>query len=114
MARGSISKRNNGYVYRIDLGVDPTTGKRRQISRQGFKNKKGVERVLAEHLEQLRSGTHVDQSKMTTAVVGRPSWHARFAGRSGSVSILRHWLGSIDRFDDSDFPTSAARPHQIR
>jgi integrase len=54
-------------VYRIDLGVDPTTGKRRQISRQGFKNKKTVERALAEHLEQIRSGTHVDQSKMTTA-----------------------------------------------
>jgi len=67
MARGSINKRNNGYVYRIDLGVDPATGKRRQISRQGFKNKKAVERALAEHLEQLRSGTHVDQSKMTTA-----------------------------------------------
>ena len=67
MARGSIDKRNNGYVYRIDLGVDPTTGKRRQISRQGFKNKKSVERALAEHLEQIRSGTHVDQSKMTTA-----------------------------------------------
>lgn len=67
MARGSVSKRNNGYVYRIDLGVDPTTGKRRQISRQGFKNKKAVERALAEHLEQIRSGTHVDQSKMTTA-----------------------------------------------
>lgn len=67
MARGSINKRNNSYVYRIDLGVDPATGKRRQISRQGFKNKKAVERALAEHLEQLRSGTHVDQSKMTTA-----------------------------------------------
>ena len=67
MARGSVTKRNNGYAYRIDRDADPVSGKCRQSSRQGFKNKKEAERALEEHLGRVRSGTHVDKSKLTTA-----------------------------------------------
>ena len=62
-----MQKRNGGYSYRIDLGPDPATGKRRQASRQGFRNKKQAERALEEHLARIRSGADVETSRITTA-----------------------------------------------
>jgi hypothetical protein len=35
MARGSVTRRSDGWCIRLDVGVDPETGKRRQVSRQG-------------------------------------------------------------------------------
>lgn len=67
MARGSVRKKDNSYGYRIELGADPVTGTRRQIAKQGFKNKKTAERALEEHLAQVNAGIHVEKSKMTTA-----------------------------------------------
>ena len=39
MARGSVRKHDCGWGYRIDLGPDPATGKRRQASRQGLRRR---------------------------------------------------------------------------
>lgn len=59
MARGRIYKRQGGYAYRVDLGPDPATGKRRQAQRQGFRTKREAETALDEQLASIRAGTVV-------------------------------------------------------
>ncbi len=46
MARGSVTRRSDGWCIRLDVGVDPETGKRRQVSRQGFRTKREAQAVL--------------------------------------------------------------------
>ncbi len=41
-----MTRRNGGWCIRIDASVDPDTGKRRQVSRQGFRTKREAEAVL--------------------------------------------------------------------
>ena len=43
MARGPIFKRHCRYALRVDAGLDPTTGKRKQVLRQGFRTKREAE-----------------------------------------------------------------------
>ena len=35
--KGSVIKRNNYWQYRVDIGEDPVTGKRKQKAKSGFK-----------------------------------------------------------------------------
>lgn len=65
MARGSVFRRNGGYGARVDLGPDPSTGKRRQLSRQGFRTKREAEAALDELLSSVRAGDLVNQSTST-------------------------------------------------
>jgi integrase len=46
MARGSVSRRSGGWCFRLDAGLDSVTGRRRQISRQGFTTKRDAVRAL--------------------------------------------------------------------
>jgi hypothetical protein len=39
-------RRSDGWCIRLDVGVDPETGKRRQVSRQGFRTKREAQAVL--------------------------------------------------------------------
>lgn len=48
MARGSVRKLDGAWGFRIDLGPDPATGKRRQISKQGFRTKREAEKALGD------------------------------------------------------------------
>jgi integrase len=66
--RGHIVKRyKNSYTVVLNLGIDPTTGKRKQqwISVKG--TKKEAEKRLAELLHQLDTGTFMKPSKTTLA-----------------------------------------------
>lgn len=58
-----IRKRGKTYSYIIDIGKDPVTGKRKQISRGGFLKKKDAE-IAARKIEQsLDEGSFVELSK---------------------------------------------------
>ena len=64
--RGHIIKRyKNSYTVVLNLGVDPTTGKRKQqwVSVKG--TKKDAEKRLSELLSQLDNGTFMKPSKTT-------------------------------------------------
>lgn len=41
-----MTRRSDGWCIRLDVGVDPETGKRRQVSRQGFRTKREAQAVL--------------------------------------------------------------------
>ncbi len=70
MARGSIQafKTEDGTRYEIivDLGPDPTTGKRRQ-RRKRFKAKKEAQAALNAWMAEIDEGTAVDKSRQTVA-----------------------------------------------
>jgi integrase len=59
MARGSVTKRNGSWGFRVDAGFNPETGSRRQIRRQGFQTKRQAEAALAEVQKTVNDGTVV-------------------------------------------------------
>ena len=66
--RGHIIKRyKNSYTIVLNLGVDPSTGKRKQqwVSVKG--PKKEAEKRLAELLHQIDTGTFMKPGKTTLA-----------------------------------------------
>lgn len=56
MARGSVRKLDGGWGFRIGLGPDPSTGRRRQVSKQGFRTKKEAENALRDVTSPMRDG----------------------------------------------------------
>jgi integrase len=64
--RGRIIKRGSGYTIVLQLGLDTTSGKRRQrwIAVDG--NKHDAERIMAELLHEQATGTLVESTKTTT------------------------------------------------
>jgi hypothetical protein len=59
MARGSIRKRGQTWTVTVDVGRDPTTRRRRQVSRGGFKTKKEAAQWLTSTLGQVDQGGFV-------------------------------------------------------
>lgn len=45
---GSVKRRSGGWAFRIDVGTDPATGRRCQVSKQGFATKRAAEQAMAE------------------------------------------------------------------
>jgi integrase len=65
MARGSIRKRGPTWTVTVDVGRDPTTRKRRQVSRGGFKTKEAA-RWLTQTLGQVDQGAFVAPTRELT------------------------------------------------
>jgi hypothetical protein len=66
MARGSIRKRGPTWTVVVDVGRDPTTRKRRQTSRGGFKTRKDAARWLTQTLGQVDQGGYVTPTRELT------------------------------------------------
>ncbi|MEX2625923.1 MAG: site-specific integrase [Ilumatobacteraceae bacterium] len=66
MARGSVFRKDNGWAFRVDAGVNPESGRRRQMLRQGFTTKKDAEAALAELSAASQRGAAV--ARTTTRV----------------------------------------------
>lgn len=64
MARGSVFKRHGGWGFKVEAGLDPETGKRRQIKRQGFRTKREAETALSEVQKTVFDGTVVANSNI--------------------------------------------------
>lgn len=62
--KGSIKKRGKTYSYRVDIGKDPVTGKRKQRSKGGFRTKKEAEKALALFLGELEQGMYKEDITM--------------------------------------------------
>ena len=65
MARGSVRRADSAWGYRVDAGLDPATGKRRQILKPGFKNKRDAETALNLVLKGLEDGSTPRRSAAT-------------------------------------------------
>jgi len=66
--RGHIYKRSkDSWTIVYDMGIDPRTFKRKQVSRSIKGTKKDAERELAQALHELATGNHVESARITTA-----------------------------------------------
>ncbi len=63
---GRCAARTTRWSYRVDLGPDPATGKRRQLAKQGFRTRKEAEAALGALLNSISRGSVVDRSTTTT------------------------------------------------
>jgi hypothetical protein len=61
-ARGSVSRRSGGWCFRLDAGIAAVTGRRHQISRQGFATKRDAVAALNTALTELNATTPEDAS----------------------------------------------------
>ena len=53
------------WAFRVDIGIDPRTGKRRQKSRQGFQRKKDAEAAAHQLLLDVRKAAYVPDTPIT-------------------------------------------------
>jgi integrase len=60
-----VHRRGTTWTYVIDAGRDPSTGRRRQRTKGGFRIKRDAERAMAEMLQTLDEGTYVARDPQT-------------------------------------------------
>lgn len=63
--RGSVKKSSASWGYVVDLGNDPTTGKRRQERKRGFRTKAEAVAALDERLAEVRTGVVAVDQRLT-------------------------------------------------
>jgi integrase len=63
--RGSVLKKGDRWYVKIELDVDPATGRRRQKWHSGYKNKRDAERARVDLLSKLDRGEYVEPSHQT-------------------------------------------------
>jgi integrase len=61
----TFRKRGNKWSYRIDIGVDPFTKKRRQVQVSGFDSKEEAKAAATKHQYELDNGTHVQEKDIS-------------------------------------------------
>jgi len=63
--KGSIKKHGPSWRYRIELGPDPLSGRRRQLTKGGFPTKRGAQDACAEALSLAQRGQLVRSTRKT-------------------------------------------------
>lgn len=63
----SCRKDHGSWAFTIDAGKDPTTGRRKQIVRSGFRTQKDANEALTKELAALDSGVWTDDKGITVA-----------------------------------------------
>lgn len=63
--RGSVVKKGDRYYVKIELDVDPATGKRRQKWHSGYRTKRDAERARVDLLSKFDRGEYVEPSHQT-------------------------------------------------
>lgn len=58
--KGYFRKRGDKWSFTVDIGRDPSTGKRKQKTKTGFKTKKAAQEACAEMITELSKGNFVD------------------------------------------------------
>src|SRR5829696_3958223 len=74
--RGTVRQRKSGrWAYGLTLpGRDPATGKRRQITKGGFRTRKECQAELNKVLDQINQKTYARPARMTLATYLTERW----------------------------------------
>lgn len=59
------NKKEYTWSFTIDIGRDPETGKRKQITRRGFESKKDAENAAAQLLLEIEKGEYIQPKPIT-------------------------------------------------
>ena len=90
----SCRKAHGSWAFVIDAGINPETGKRRQISRSGFKTKDEAEQALTAELTKLDAGTWTDDRRMTLGT-WLDQWLTELEAAKKSVNTLKNYRGHV-------------------
>jgi integrase len=71
--RGGTRKRGTTWTWYLGV-LDPVTGRRRQLSKGGFRTKREAQAALNEAMAALRSGTYVESSRLTLGAFLTEQW----------------------------------------
>jgi len=71
--RGGTRKRGSTWTWYLGA-VDPATGRRRQLSKGGFRTKREAQAALNEAMAALRAGTFVEPSRLTLGAFLTEQW----------------------------------------
>ncbi len=74
-------KRNASWSFVVDQGIDPETGRRRQLRRSGFRTKRLAEDALRQTISAMVGGTFVERTDETVAQYLAGWLHALDAGK---------------------------------
>jgi integrase len=89
----SCRKQHGSWAFTIDAGTDPTTGKRKQIVRSGYRTRDEAEEEMNGLITAMNSGIWTDDKNITVA-----AW-------------LAQWLDELDQRDMSPKTTANYRTH---
>ncbi len=62
--KGYFRKRGDKWSFTVDIGRDPSSGKRKQKTRSGFKTKKSAQEACAEMITELSKGVFIESKDM--------------------------------------------------
>ena len=80
------------YRFRVDIGVDPQTGKRRQLTKT-YDGKREAEKALAKILAEVNQGTYAGPNKVTVEEYLSAWLRSATRGKSPNTdSAYRHGL----------------------
>lgn len=65
MKRGSVKRSGKGWMYVVDLGTDPATGKRRQERKRGFRTQREAADALDARMGEVRTGVVAVDQRLT-------------------------------------------------
>ena len=71
--RGGTRKRGTTWTWHLGV-VEPATGRRRQLSKGGFRTKRAAQAALNEAMAALQAGTFVEPSRMTLGAFLTEQW----------------------------------------
>jgi integrase len=87
-------KPHGSWAFTVDAGTNPATGKRRQITRSGFRTRVEAEEALTEELAKLNAGTWTDDRRMT---LGKwlDQWLDELSAANRSVNTVKNYRGHV-------------------
>lgn len=65
--RKACKKAHGSWVFVADLGIDPATGKRRQVRKSGFRTSDDAREELNKHLNAVATGQVAHDDRLTVA-----------------------------------------------
>lgn len=87
--KGHVSKRGKTWAYWFDIDPDPLSGKRRQVTKSGFKTEKEAWKKCREAMTEYESGHVVDTTKRKVAAA-LVEWLTRIE-HSIKPSMAQNW-----------------------
>ncbi|OIJ16211.1 site-specific integrase [Anaerobacillus arseniciselenatis] len=86
------------WTYWVDIGPDPKTGERRQISKGGFKTKKDAEDAVAALITDVKQGTFIKESKILFkdfAEQWLPMYIDRTCPKPGTIRLRKYGIKKL-------------------
>ncbi|MDQ0254138.1 integrase [Evansella vedderi] len=86
------------WTFWVDVGPDPKTGERRQISKGGFKTKKDAEDAVAALITDVKQGTFIKESKILFkdfAEQWLPMYIDRTCPKPGTVRLRKYGIKKL-------------------